>query len=381
MTDTSPQTTRSRVWRYLMGVFVGVIFALAILVWIVSIMATVYTSHYEALNSLIAAVFGFPVALVLGSLLGIVWMHRVSRSSRPNRVLWGGLCSSIAFVILLFLALPAAKDFATGRAGKSRQRTVDRYVKQDMNESQTRWDTAYNSQYPRQQSSLPKLLGPLYIPDSRLVEWKNMDWGSEEVALPHPPGWEITVEADASADEVFAHYMAVLPEGIEGYAVGNVPGPTGEWVSSSANQPSADGRITRVLLHGDGNKVRIRFKTMTEMAFGEHAEAPWPDMATYREEVQAKRQPLLDAIYDEFGDWIYPNAQLVFGDLKSLKNTAFETTDHMDDVVAFYQNHGKEPQWNGTKWVFRTRGAFVRTPEVYVYPVHAATRIHFRFMR
>lgn len=375
---SSRETPRRNLGRYAGGFFAGAVLGAGAMLWFVAVIEPYHRGHYEALTPLLLGVFGTPVAALIGGVFGLVWARRLGHADDPRRVLRRSALIAVAATAVLLAALPFLRDRSLWRSGNARHERVQRVLELDVVGERDVWGS-YDWRYPREPASLEPLFGPLLYPGSTLVEWVE----AEQVpGLPPPPGWEITVSAPDGADKVLAYYMTVLPEGIDGYGIGNAPGPTGEWATVSADQESADGRVTVVRIEGEDDDVTIRFRTTsgtTERSMAGHQ--PWPEPDAYRNQVAAARKPYLDALHTEFGDWLYPDAELVFGDLQNLKSIAFDTPDPMEKVVDFYAAHNTEPEWIGEKYRFWHRGNSVRRPEFYVYPIHGGTRIYFRLMR
>lgn len=368
-----------RILRYVGGFCAGAVLGAGLLLWFVAVIAPAFGGHYEALTPLIIAVVGSPIAALAGGILGVLWVRRISRPDGPPRAVRRGIGIAIVVAVLLWIVLPLLQTMVREDARFRQQTEVRRLVEHSFADEESRWNRKFASRYPRNGASLEPLLGPLLYPGAALVTWEDHEIPAD---MPWPPGWEITVSTADHPDDVLAYYTSVLPEGIEGYGFGNVPGPRGHWMSTSARQKSADGRSTIVRLEGKDETVTIRFVTMSDdMSYGEPVDKPWPDRDAYRKFVETERQPYIDAMHDEFGDWLYPGAKLNFGNVRTLENIAFETSDPMDDVVAFYAAHDLEPHWRDDRYSFSRRGAFVRIPLVLVYPIHGGTRIHFVHMR
>lgn len=372
MTDTNPPTGR-KVLHYFAGSVAGAIMGVLMLAAILTLMTPFYPGE-QGLSIVAFAVLGFIPVLIVGGTVGALFIRRVRNASYPRRTVTIGLTIYALTIVTGFIVVWFLLPYMDGISSERRNIRVRDIVGKTFATGQKSWKQVYVDRYPYTEASLPDLLGPIQYPTARLVSWDDIPG--------QVPGWNILTATDDSADQVLAFYAALLPGGIEGYPSSFLIDNTYAWSTHSGILPAVDNVEARVTLEGDETGIRIRYTLYAPIMIDPNRSAPWSGQKseTFLANARAKRGQYRDAIASENADWIYPGATYTWGSLGGRKQLAYETSDSLDQVVAYYESVKGTSSLSNGLYSFRPNNNGWN-PEFTVYPVGDKVRIHFRYLR
>lgn len=295
------------------------------------------------LTLIILAQVGTPLMALLGGLAGVWAAYRLRRSQSISRWIAG-----TGYVLAASLGAFFAISLLHYRQGEQEFKLR---VESAQAERLAEWEGAYGAKYPREEASLPALLGPLLYPGSRLVQWSTLPTRTAVDAIV----WEIVTTTSDELEHVLAYFMSILPEGLDRNEGRFDRGRS--WRFASAPQSSSDGLQTVVNIEELDGSFQILFRTQKDRSMfarsrrdrkeaSTHSQA-WPEtLEVYRNRVLEHRRPKLSAFEALFGGAAYPNAHLAWGrfDYRSTYRSwndylAFRTEDPIERVLEHFRRH------------------------------------------
>lgn len=109
---SSRETPRRNLWRYVGGFVAGGAPGVGVLLWFVGVIQPSYGRHYDALGPLVLAVFGSPVAGLIGGILGLVWAYRMGRTEDIGRAIRRSALIAVGAIAVPLIALPFLRQIA-----------------------------------------------------------------------------------------------------------------------------------------------------------------------------------------------------------------------------------------------------------------------------
>ena len=336
----------------MLGLFLlGALGSAAVLLLVFRLIMPLFSG--EAGWSLFAlALYGYPVAIVLCVVVGIVFALRFRTSHLKKRLsLSGYVLLLTASGIVTWWYREDQKQLSA--ITKNRQANKDRQL-QD-------WREKYEKHYPQNADSLPAVLGPFFYPDGKLINWKTLTNPNNE------PKWLIEFSTEDDIEEVLAYYMSVLPEGLDqSFRFALLPSkqsdPRFPSMYRSKRQFTPDDRIIVIEIRTSPSSFFIACDTYMRPPYQQgHPELieAWSGTLQDYQNVVAKLQKFArEELQQKLKDLVYPSATLVWSDLSradAVQDCLFTTQDTIEDVSNFYSAKLGKPTETADELQWHTR--------------------------
>jgi hypothetical protein len=351
--------------RLLGGFLLGAGSGFLLAFWIIGIVITdltVFRGESGQMRYLAILVYGLGFSTLIGSVIGLTVAVLIRRLPWTSRIV-----ACLGYLVAASIPVGYEVDRA-----QRKQRNEER--QRERAQEAVAWRGDFEAKYPRDDSTLPVLLGPLHYPESELADWAApaKDQTVETIA------WDITIDTDDTLEEVVSYYMSVLSTGLR-YEAGMATEP---WSFTSEPQISAGKRETALIIEGDGPGFRVRFSIRGGRADATPPQQPTaltrPDVAetnrrSHMRMVTGQQRPHRQAILEIFNGLIYPEARLLAAQFPYRRqsftpNALFLTDASLDDVNTFFQNRLGTPQTLSGHDLFRGDTANGTPTEVEVHP-------------